>query len=493
MKCPKCGEEMKDGNLICESCGNEIQIVPDFEPEIENSITETLSTLVGLENDKPKKEESLQDKPKTSFGQEESETDEDEEDDDYEEQESKSRRIGVMMAIVTVFMISLFSYFLYSHHIHTASYQIEKAKEYAEQEEYEQAITYLDKAYEKDESLSQVLFLKADYYYLLQDNESALQVLKGIIDKGIYSYEDVEEAYDKMITIYTKEERYEEINELLLSCGEDAIVNMFQSYLAKEPEFSYVEGDYAEVIPLKLSSNTSGTIYYTTDGSTPDETSEIYTAPLFLENGEYIISAFFVNDYGIKSDVVSKTYHISLEVPNAPEVVLYSGEYTQPMMISVTGQEGCKIFYTTDESQPTKDSVPYTGPIPMPLGTTNFKFVNISEAGVSSDVTMRTYTLKLWGTLSTDEAVAKLIEKLVEIGYLLDAGGRTAMQNGTYSYQFSSVLQIGEEVYFTVNEYFDGGTGVRSRTDKVFLVQAYTGVAARLGYDEKGEFAAVML
>ena len=30
-----------------------------------------------------------------------------------------------------------------------------------------------------------------------------------------------------------------------------------------------------------------------------------------------------------------------------------------------------------------------------------------------------------------------------------------------------------------------------SRTDKVFLVQAYTGAVARLGYDENGEFAAV--
>ena len=106
-----------------------------------------------------------------------------------------------------------------------------------------------------------------------------------------------------MITIYANEARYEEINELLLSCSEDTIVNMFQGYLAKAPEFSYVEGDYAEVIPLKLSSNTSGTIYFTTDGSVPNEYSEIYTAPLFLEGGEYTISAFFINDYGIKSDV----------------------------------------------------------------------------------------------------------------------------------------------------------------------------------------------
>ena len=34
---------MPDGYLLCDKCGEEIQIVPDFEPEIENSITETLS------------------------------------------------------------------------------------------------------------------------------------------------------------------------------------------------------------------------------------------------------------------------------------------------------------------------------------------------------------------------------------------------------------------------------------------------------------------
>ncbi len=44
MKCPHCGNELKEGYLICEKCGEEIRIVPDFEPEIENSITETLST-----------------------------------------------------------------------------------------------------------------------------------------------------------------------------------------------------------------------------------------------------------------------------------------------------------------------------------------------------------------------------------------------------------------------------------------------------------------
>lgn len=492
MKCPNCGNEMEEGHLICEVCGNEIRIVPDFEPEIENSITEALSTLAALQDEEQadKEAETVQEPDEK---QEEAEAVDKEK--AYREEKKRiyerSRQLGGLIAVGIMLFIALIFWMFYSYHVQTVSYQVDKAKEYAARGNYEEAISYLDNAYKKDDTQAQILFLKADYFYLMTDNESALQALKQIIDKGIYPYEDVEEAYDKMITIYTREERYEDINELLLSCKEDSIVNMFQSYMAKEPEFSYVEGDYAEVIPLKLSSNTSGTIYYTTDGTIPNESSQVYTAPLFLENGDHTISALFINDYGIRSEVVSKSYHINLEVPNAPEVELYSGIYTQPMMISVNGQAGCSTYYTTDDSQPTKDSVPYSGPIPMPLGTTNFKFVNVSEDGIYSDVTMRTYTLRLHNTLTTDEAVERLVNRLVEIHYLLNADGKVELQSGTFSYQFSSVLQIGEDVYFTINEYYDDGTGLMSRTDKVFLVQAYTGAAARLGYDENGEFAAV--
>ena len=45
MKCPNCGQEIQPDHLYCERCGMEIRIVPDFEPEIENSINETLSTV----------------------------------------------------------------------------------------------------------------------------------------------------------------------------------------------------------------------------------------------------------------------------------------------------------------------------------------------------------------------------------------------------------------------------------------------------------------
>ena len=53
MICPRCGYEMKEEHLYCERCGAEIQIVPDFEPEIQNSIEETLSTVAWEINPDP--------------------------------------------------------------------------------------------------------------------------------------------------------------------------------------------------------------------------------------------------------------------------------------------------------------------------------------------------------------------------------------------------------------------------------------------------------
>ena len=51
MKCPKCNQELKEGQLYCEACGEEIKMVPEFEPEIENSIEETLLNMADMINE----------------------------------------------------------------------------------------------------------------------------------------------------------------------------------------------------------------------------------------------------------------------------------------------------------------------------------------------------------------------------------------------------------------------------------------------------------
>ncbi len=119
------------------------------------------------------------------------------------------------------------------------------------------------------------------------------------------------------------------------------------------------------------------------DGSQPDESSLVYASPIFLESGNYQIRAIFVNDYGVASDEAKENYYVDVTVPEAPVVTPESGEYSRPTLLQVTAGENCTVYYTTDGSQPSKDSTEYTGPIPMPVGTSHFRFVSYSYAGAA--------------------------------------------------------------------------------------------------------------
>lgn len=179
MKCPHCGNELKEGHLICEKCGEEIRIVPDFEPEIENSITETLSTLAALQEG-----EDGQEQQADEMIEEESEPETD-------EIVADGRKIWIMASLILLFVVALISCGAYAYHIRTVEYQISKAKEYAAKQSYKEAIACLEAAYEKHPDVAQLLFLEADYYYLQQDNDSAIRVLYRIIEGEGFLYEDL--------------------------------------------------------------------------------------------------------------------------------------------------------------------------------------------------------------------------------------------------------------------------------------------------------------
>ena len=63
MKCHKCGAYIPEGHMYCDECGAEIKIVPDFEPEIENEIASTMSSIAGtFVKDENKKKREVQEK-----------------------------------------------------------------------------------------------------------------------------------------------------------------------------------------------------------------------------------------------------------------------------------------------------------------------------------------------------------------------------------------------------------------------------------------------
>lgn len=480
MKCQKCGCEIVEGHLYCDNCGEELQIVPVFEPEIENSIIETLSTVAEEIEGKEEPREPVSVSPKKP----------------KEDDEEKKGRMQLLFSLVTFTLVLSVSAAIavMMYHTFSVTYQIRQAKEHADKGDYVTAVSYLEKAEELDPHNAEIELLSANYFYVQGDYEKAESILNELIKTDNFSMEEKEKAYDKLIAIYDEEEKYQAISDLLTICEDETIVSTYQHYMAMEPEFSYVGGNYEEVIPLKLSANTSGKIYYTLDGSIPTKSSSVYTAPIFLESGEYNISAFFVNDYGIESTIANYVYYVDLIVPDPPEVPFYSGLYTEPTFIEVMVPENGTVYYTTDGSEPTSESTPYTAPIPMPLGKTNFKFITVSPEGVPSEVLARSYELKLDTSITIEVAIHNVMQSLMNRKVLSDMEGHSHGLNGKYVYKFNSIIEIPEQgYYYLLYEYYEDATGIQTKSEHLYAVDVYTGAPNRLIYDEHSNMGLISL
>ena len=68
----------------------------------------------------------------------------------------------VFASLVLFFVVALVTYSAYAYHIQTVEYQIDKAKEYAANGSYAEAIACLEAAYEKNPEEVDLLFMEAE-------------------------------------------------------------------------------------------------------------------------------------------------------------------------------------------------------------------------------------------------------------------------------------------------------------------------------------------
>ena len=169
-------------------------------------------------------------------------------------------------------------------------------------------------------------------------------------------------------------------------------------YVSAAPMFSLADGTYEEVQEVSITSETGGTIYYTTDGTDPTTASTQYTEPILLQKEETTeIRAIAVNANDIPSVVSTAKYTIEFPLVDAPAVNPATGQYTEPTQITITVPEGYTAYYTTDGSTPTADSTQYTGPVDMPQNQQIiFSAVLINNNnGKATAVTTRNYISRI--------------------------------------------------------------------------------------------------
>lgn len=498
MKCPNCGADMKDGLLYCEHCGEDIHIVPDFEPEIEYNLEQTLYGIVkdisGTEE--AAKERQSKDAPdnhgRIQEGMEELAQDWDNSIQKPSEQSVAKRRHLLLVLISTLIVIAIIGTALgiARYRYHSVEFQTERAMYYTTEGEYDRAISFYSRALELAPDSIELKFALAEVYFLKNNKIEYEYLLRAIVKDSNATMEQLESAYGKLIAIYRARDDYKTINDLLVASNNESIMSIYQSYLALKPEFSIKEGYYNSIQPLKLTTFGTGKIYYTMDGSEPDEDSLLYTAPILLEGGDYCIKAIYINENGIASEVVTKKYHVEIEVLPAPEISVVSGDYQLPISIEVVGEEE-NVYYTTDGSIPTENSARYTGPIPMPLGTSVFKFM-IIENGKSSEVVERSYNLVLNTRFTHEEAVSAVVRYAIEIDKIDDEAGYFDDSGRAYRYEYKYVMNINEiSDFYIVVEHIVDENKVPSRTGNDFAVDVYNGKIFKLQRDEQNNYTLV--
>ncbi len=143
------------------------------------------------------------------------------------------------------------------------------------------------------------------------------------------------------------------------------------------PVLSVGTGTYTTAQSVTISCDTGGaTIYYTTDGSDPDDSSTEYTSAVSITTSGTNLKAIAYKDGMTKSSVASATYNIQ---PTKPTISATGATVT------IFGGDGCTFYYTTNGTTPTSSSTKYTAPFDL-LADCTIKAIAYDTYGNASNV-----------------------------------------------------------------------------------------------------------
>ncbi|MCR5655566.1 MAG: chitobiase/beta-hexosaminidase C-terminal domain-containing protein [Lachnospiraceae bacterium] len=486
MQCPYCGADMLPEQVFCEKCGKERLLVPVYEPEIEDSVAESMQEITNQIDPEPEKIDPMGDTIPTPASLDGSEEKIPQNENEAKEEivEHKSHPHFFLTAVILmVILVVIFSIVFYTYTETSYDYQYSRALSAYNSHNYTDALNYLNKCLSLDESSVEARMLKIHIFIEQEDMEKVKERCLAVLELDASN----QECYNILLKQYLEEEEYGKMAALLNNCPVSSIVDAYAEYAAFAPNFDPEEGSYDETVNLKILIQGSGTVYYTTDGTTPNKYADRYTAPIKLSGGDYDICAVYVNTHGVISEVSRAHYEITVDNQTTPIISPESGDYEKPEFITVTVPDDTySVYYTTDNSEPTINSSVYSGPIAMPLGYTIYSFLMVDENGKESEIVQTEYECEPDASYSTDQAIELVIQSLMARGEILTPEGLIPGSTDVKEFSCKSAASTDDGVYYLVYEYIKGTDGAKMRSGNVYAINVQTGALYRASVKENG-------
>lgn len=152
---------------------------------------------------------------------------------------------------------------------------------------------------------------------------------------------------------------------------------------------SHESGYYSTAQLVRVTAGEGAEVYYTTDGTKPDETDSKYERqPIVVTENTVIKTAVFVDGKLMESD--SANIWIRTVTPAASKK---SGSYSEAFSVKLScTDKNAAIYYTTDGSTPNTSSRKYTKPLKISADTT-LKFTAVGDNLARSPIVTKKYTI----------------------------------------------------------------------------------------------------
>lgn len=402
-RCKYCGHEIPDHLLRCERCGRVVRIVPDYNPlddvlkaQVKGSMDGSGSPLDEYEfetHSAQRRNTAYIDRDgvrkTTNAGHRTGQPSKKVQNRKAERRRAQRKRKRRMTLLIMLFFFILCGIGIFFLYKNSYAGLVNRGNKCSLEQNYTEAVSCYEKAIKKKPD-------KADAYtglskiYILEDRQDGAEAL---FDEAIESYPENVALYEAYIQYFLSIEEDQNIP-ILLEDAPERVRNKLKNYVVSVPEFSLDDKEtFDDVQQLSLTSSEKN-IYYTTDGSNPTmKNGEKYTEAIQISEGETVIKAISVNEDGIPSAVITKTYLVELPIESAPAISPSTGQYDTATTIQIKVPDGYTAYYTMDGSDPSASSTLYSGPIEMPVGVTIFKAILINGKGRESAITTRNYEL----------------------------------------------------------------------------------------------------
>lgn len=163
------------------------------------------------------------------------------------------------------------------------------------------------------------------------------------------------------------------------------------------PVISPTGGEVEKGTQVEITGLTGATIYYTTDGNDPTNSSAVYNGPITVDN-DMTIKAIAVKRAWTNSAVSTATFTVKAAAPavavETPTFSIAGGEVEEGTTVTIScATSGATIYYTTDGNEPTTSSAVYSGAITVNKAMT-IKAFAAKDGYTDSEVASATFTIK---------------------------------------------------------------------------------------------------